>query len=73
MVLPKLMEAGSERLEHLATLTQEVSQHFRRWQVVKENKAKRELEGGVDDFDNFSDTDSMTSYTSTRSGSSASG
>jgi hypothetical protein len=70
IIRPKLVEATTERQEQLTSLTEEISKYFRRWLIVKDIKAKRELEGGGDNLDNFSETDSLSSY-STKSGSSS--
>lgn len=71
-VKPKLIEATIERKELLRNMTDDVFQYYHRWRVVKATKAMKALEGGGYDLDNFSDADSVSSYSS-KSGSSTSG
>ena len=71
-VKSKVLEAAQERKEHFITLREEVTERFSRWKEVKAIKAKKLLDGVGENMDNFSEVDSMSSYSS-RSGSSVSG
>jgi hypothetical protein len=72
VIRPKLEECALEQIEVLDTLKSDLMERTARLRTVKAVKLRRQLEGDDGDGDSFSDTDSISTTSSMRSGSTGS-
>jgi len=73
LILPKLEEFAQEHLQSLESLRVDLQAKKDRLKIAKALKQKKLEEGIGADFDNFSETSSISTTSSIRSGSSGSG